>query len=103
VADLPWNHRLTDIQLHIHNSSDHDYSNIDFLVQTDLVIAVIAQEPNISKCYFSAPPPAGLMPKMIYGKDQTGKEFAIPLEPPTNIQAISSIYRGLWLIIGRAS
>jgi hypothetical protein len=55
VAGLRWDHRLTDIRLHINNSSDHDYGNIDFLVQTDLVIAVIAQEPNISKCYFSAP------------------------------------------------
>jgi hypothetical protein len=92
VAGLRWDHRLTDIRLHINNSSDHDYGNIDFLVQTDLVIAVIAQEPNISKCYFSAP--RRLMPNMLYGKDQTAKDITIPLEPPTTIQAVSSIYRG---------
>jgi hypothetical protein len=94
IAGLPWGPTLTDTRLYIHNSSDRAYSNIDFLVRTDLVIVAIAAEPGPTNCYFSAPQ-SSTAPRTIFGKDATGKDVPIPLEPITGIQAISSIYRGL--------
>jgi hypothetical protein len=88
VAGQPWGHNLIDTRIHIRNASDHAYENIDFFVQTDLVVVTIGQEPSMSRCYFSAPRPRS-MPNIILGKDA----FML-FEAPPNMQPISSIYRG---------
>ena len=91
VAGMPWSPNLTDVRVYIGNQTGDDYDNIDFTLQTNLVIEEIGVESSFPKCEFEAV--SSLKLKEIKGHDSAGNRITMPIERIPSIQNISPIYR----------
>ncbi len=92
ISGIKWKDNLTDMRIYVRNPTKYDYTDLNFLVQTDLVIAGIGMLDNkFGKCAFSSH--SDVKPEYLTGIDEHGKRITIPFVPHPEVQDIASIYR----------
>lgn len=93
IAGVKFDPDTFDLRVYLKNESSSDYSNLDFLIQTDLSIAGAALFNNrFTSCSFDLPS-SGVEIIGLSGIDTNGKKVTLPFIPVPGVQPIGPTYR----------